>query len=125
MVFSFSMFFVVVCTIVMCAVFLWAPEHLCDLGLDLGDELNERETTNNNNSIHFVLYGTGQDRIAFRHASAKPSRSVSTEEDRSSTFPPNLKFYHVLCPPRRAVPPRLRHASAEFENLFRSVSTEG
>ena len=29
-----------------CAVFLWAPEHLCDLGLDFGDELNERETIN-------------------------------------------------------------------------------
>ena len=41
-VFSFSMFFVAVCTIFICAVFLWAPEHLCDLGLDLGDELNER-----------------------------------------------------------------------------------
>ena len=22
-----------------CAVFLWAPEHLCNLGLDIGDEL--------------------------------------------------------------------------------------
>ena len=31
--FSFSVFFVVVCTIFMCAVFLWAPEHLCDHGL--------------------------------------------------------------------------------------------
>ena len=41
-VFSFSLFFVVVCIILICAVFLWAPEHLCDLGLDLGDELNER-----------------------------------------------------------------------------------
>ena len=26
-VFSFSVFFVVVCTIFICAVFLWAPEH--------------------------------------------------------------------------------------------------
>ena len=43
--FSLSVFFVVVCTIFICAVFLWAPEHLCDHGLDLGDELNERETT--------------------------------------------------------------------------------
>ena len=46
-VFSLSVFFVVVCTIFICAVFLWAPEYLCDHGLDLGDELNERETTNN------------------------------------------------------------------------------
>ena len=38
-VFSFSEFFVVVCTIFICAVSLWALEHLCDLGLDLGDEL--------------------------------------------------------------------------------------
>ena len=34
-VFSLSVFFVVVCTIFVCAVFLWAPEHLCDHGLDL------------------------------------------------------------------------------------------
>ena len=33
-----------VCTIFIFAVFLWAPEYLCDLGLDLGDELNDRET---------------------------------------------------------------------------------
>ena len=32
--------------IIFCVVFLWAPEHLCDLGLDFGDELNERETIN-------------------------------------------------------------------------------
>ena len=39
-VFSFSVFFVVVCTtIFICAVFLWAPEHLCDHGLDLWDLL--------------------------------------------------------------------------------------
>ena len=39
-VFSLSVFFVVVCTIFICAVFLWAPaEHLCDLGLDLCDQL--------------------------------------------------------------------------------------
>ena len=34
-VFSLSVFFVVICTIFICAVFLWAPEHLCDRGLDL------------------------------------------------------------------------------------------
>ena len=34
-VFSLSVFFVVVCTIFICVVFLWAPEHLCDHGLDL------------------------------------------------------------------------------------------
>ena len=34
-VFSFSVFFVVVCTIFICAVVLWAPEHLCDHVLDL------------------------------------------------------------------------------------------
>ena len=34
-VFSLSVFFVVVCTLFICAVFLWAPEHLCDHGLDL------------------------------------------------------------------------------------------
>ena len=45
-VFSFNVFSVVVCTIFTCAVFLWTPEHLCDLGLDFGDELNERETIN-------------------------------------------------------------------------------
>ena len=33
--FSLSVFFVVVRTIFICAVFLWAPEHLCDHGLDL------------------------------------------------------------------------------------------
>ena len=38
-VFSLSVFFVVVCTIFIFAVFLWAPEHLCDHGLDLGDQL--------------------------------------------------------------------------------------
>ena len=30
-----AFFFVVVCTIFICVVFLWAPEHLCDHGLDL------------------------------------------------------------------------------------------
>ena len=34
-VFSLSVFFVVICTIFICAVFPWAPEHLCDHGLDL------------------------------------------------------------------------------------------
>ena len=34
-VFSLSVLFVVVCTIFICAVFLLAPEHLCDHGLDL------------------------------------------------------------------------------------------
>ena len=38
-VFSLSVFFAVVCTIFVCAVFLWAPEHLCDHGLDLWDQL--------------------------------------------------------------------------------------
>ena len=37
--FSFSVFFVVVCTILS----LWAPEHSCYLGLDLGDEINEKK----------------------------------------------------------------------------------
>ena len=37
--FSFSVFFVVVCAIFICAIFLWAPEHLCDHGLDLWDQL--------------------------------------------------------------------------------------
>ena len=51
-VFSLSVFFVVVRTIFICAVFLWAPERLCDLGLDLnGDELNERETSTTVGSI--------------------------------------------------------------------------
>ena len=39
------------------------------------------------------------------------------------TLPPNVKVCSVPCPPRRAVPPHFRHASAEFENVFRSVST--
>ena len=51
-VFSFSVFLVVVCTIFICAVFLWAPEHLCDLGLDLGDELNERDTNKQTTNTH-------------------------------------------------------------------------
>ena len=34
-VYSLIVFFVVVCTLFICAVFLWAPEHLCDHGLDL------------------------------------------------------------------------------------------
>ena len=34
-------------TLFICAVFLWAPEHLCDIGLDIGDELNERLINNN------------------------------------------------------------------------------
>ena len=34
-VFNLSVFFVVVCTIFNCAVFPWAPEHLCDHGLDI------------------------------------------------------------------------------------------
>ena len=38
-VFSLSVFFVVACTIFICAVFLWAPEHLCDHGLDLWDHI--------------------------------------------------------------------------------------
>ena len=44
-VFGFSVFFVVVCTIFICAVFLWVPEHLSDLGLDLGDEREKQQTT--------------------------------------------------------------------------------
>ena len=32
--------------------FLWAPEHLCDLGLDLGDELNERDTNKQTTNTH-------------------------------------------------------------------------
>ena len=51
-VFSFNVFSVVVCTIFTCAVFLWTPEHLCDLGLDLGDEINERETTTETKILH-------------------------------------------------------------------------
>ena len=50
-VFIFSVFFVVVCTILICAVFLWAPEHLCDLWLDLGDELNERNKHKNKRDL--------------------------------------------------------------------------
>ena len=38
-----------------------------------------------------VLYGTRQDRLAFRHASVKPSRSVSTEEGRSATLTPRFR----------------------------------
>ena len=38
-VFSLSVFFVVVCNIFICAVLHLAPEHLCDHGLDLWDQL--------------------------------------------------------------------------------------
>ena len=50
-VFSLSVFFVVVCTIFVSAVFLWAPEHFRDHGLDLWDQLIMWEF----NSIQFNL----------------------------------------------------------------------
>ena len=42
-----------------CAVFLWAPEHLCDHGLDLWDQLMWRFNSiqfNSNKKIQKVLY---------------------------------------------------------------------
>ena len=56
-VFSLSVFFVVVCTIFVCAVFLWAPEHLCDHGLDLWDQLIMWEF---NQSINHYLFSAGR-----------------------------------------------------------------
>ena len=55
-VFSFSVFFVVVCTIFICAVFLWAPEHLCDHGLDLWDQLICEFNKSINQSIFHVTW---------------------------------------------------------------------
>ena len=59
-VFSLSVFFVVVCTIfICCAVFLWAPEHLCDHGLDLWDHLIMWEFIQSINQAHiFIRSGT-------------------------------------------------------------------
>ena len=73
-----------------------------------------------------VLYGTGHDRIAFHHASAKHqilSRSVSTEEGRSATLPPRFRRIKFFVPFRVHRRGPFRYASDEFEILFRSVST--
>lgn len=40
---------------------------------------------------------------------------------RSATLMPNHKVFHVMSPPRRAIPPRFHHTSAESQVLSRSA----
>lgn len=44
---------------------------------------------------------------------------------RSATLMPNHKVFHVMSPPRRAIPPRFHHTSAESQVLSRSATIFG
>ena len=89
--------------------------------------LTTRGTGQGRIHFSFIWNGAGQDSVPprFRETFTFRVHRGGPFRHASATLPPTLKIRSVPCPPRWAVPPRFRYASAIFEISFRSVSTEG